>query len=89
MSTYIISFDIIDATKKAAFKEKMKSYGTYCPINANCWAIVTDKKATEIRDFLKTGLVNPDRIFVIRSGTEAAWTNAFADANSEWLKKRL
>ena len=89
MSTYIVSFDIDDAVRKAAFKEKLKSYATYCPINNHCWAIVTDKKAIEIRDFLKMALLATDRMFVIRSGTEAAWVNPFAEANTEWLKKYL
>jgi len=83
MSTYIVSFDIDDAVRKAAFKEKLKSYATYCPINNHCWAIVTDKKAIEM------ALLATDRMFVIRSGTEAAWVNPFAEANTEWLKKYL
>lgn len=89
MSTYIVSFEIKDPEKKVAVIGKLKAYGTYCPINEYCWAIVTEQKAVEIRDALKVGLEATDRLFVIRSGTEGAWLNAYGTGNTEWLKKHL
>jgi hypothetical protein len=89
MSTYIVSFEINDVSVRTKFEEKLKSYGVYCPINEFCWAIVTSKKATEIRDFLKPYLEVTDRIFVVRSGTESAWVNTYGEANNDWLKKHL
>jgi hypothetical protein len=50
---------------------------------------MSDKKAAEIRDDLKVALGNGDRIFVIRSGTEAAWLNAISQKHSDWLQKNL
>ncbi len=89
MPAYIVSFDIDDLVRKNAFKEKLKLYKVYCPINKHCWAIISDQKAAEIRDFLKTSLLPTDRIFVIRSGTEAAWSNSYGPEYSDWLKKHL
>ena len=89
MSTYIVAFEVDDATRKYNLKEKLKTYGTYCPINDNCWAIVSEKTPVQIRDHLNEALINSDRIFVIRSGIYAAWRNAYGEKNDEWLKERL
>ncbi len=67
----------------------MRAYGAYCPINATCWALLTDKKAVDVRDDLEIALQKGDRLFVVRSGTEAAWRNAVSQAHSDWLKKNL
>jgi hypothetical protein len=50
---------------------------------------MTDKKATEIRDSLGRVMQSGERVFVIRSGTEAAWRNSYGEKNNEWLKKNL
>jgi hypothetical protein len=49
---------------------------------------VTEKTAVQLRDYLSQDNSGA-RIFVVRSGTEAAWINTYGDKNSEWLKKYL
>jgi hypothetical protein len=89
MYCYIVAFEVKDPVKLASLKEGMKTYGTYCPINATTWAIVSSTSAVEIRDRL-TNLLDPtDRFFVVRSGVEAAWKNPYGIGNTEWLKKNL
>lgn len=89
MTTYIVTFEIKDAVRKNKVKEKLKEFGSYCPINDNCWAIRSEKKAPEVRDFITTVMLSEDRIFIVRSGTEAAWRNSYGNEHSEWLKKHL
>ena len=89
MACYIITFEIKDSAKLSGLKEALMSYGGYCPLNATSWAILTEKKAAEIRDHLRSKIGPNDRIFVIRSGSEGAWFNAYGNDNSEWLKKNL
>ncbi|KRG37321.1 hypothetical protein ARC63_19970 [Stenotrophomonas geniculata ATCC 19374 = JCM 13324] len=89
MACFIVSFEVKDPQTVLDLREKLKSYKTYCPITATCWAIVADQKAAEIRDELGEILKPGDRIFVLRSGTEGAWKNTYGKANSEWLKKHL
>lgn len=89
MTTYIITFEVNDSTRESALKEKLKQYGNYCPIHDNCWAIVSEQTPVQIREFLDEVLAEQDRIFVIRSGTNAAWRNTYGEKNSEWLKERL
>ncbi|MCF6129074.1 hypothetical protein L1S35_05265 [Flavobacterium sp. AS60] len=89
MTTYIVTFEINDPTRRAQVKEKLKEFNLYCPIHDNAWAIKSDKKATEVRDFISPLLTAADRIFVIRTGTVAAWKNTYATENSDWLKKHL
>lgn len=87
--TYIVTFEVNDPSRKEQLKEQLKKYGAYCPIHDNCWAIVTDQTAVQVREFVGAVLNADDRIFVIRSGAEAAWRNTYGDKNSEWLKEHL
>lgn len=89
MTCYIVSFEVQNEATRNKIRERLKTFGGYCPINNTCWAITTDKKASEVRDTIAEVLVSGDRLFVIRSGTEAAWRNAYGEKNSEWLKKNL
>jgi hypothetical protein len=89
MACYIVSFETNSNVTSNNVKEKLKTYGTYCPITDNCWAIVTSNSAAQIRDLIIPVLGSQDRIFVIRSGSEAAWRNTYGTKNSEWLKENL
>ena len=87
MSTYIITYDLKNTRNYNELYEYIKSYGSWAHINESTWAIVADQSASEIRDQLKNHLETDDLIFVIRSGTEAAWTNVLC--SDKWLKKNL
>lgn len=89
MTTYIVTFEVIDIFRRNKVKERLKEFVYYCPIHDNAWAIRTEKKASEVRDFVTTVMTVTDRIFVIRTGTEAAWKNAYGTEHSDWLKKYL
>ena len=89
MSTYIVAFEVNNATRKDKLKDKLREYRNYCPINDNCWAVISEDTPVQIRDDLDKLLDYSDRIFVIRSGTYSAWTNAYGDKNTEWLKEHL
>jgi hypothetical protein len=89
MTCYIVSFQSDSAATRQKIRDLLKTYSIYCPINSTCWAIVTEKKATEIRDHVGEALGSEDRIFVVRSGTEAAWRNAISTKHTDWLKKNL
>ena len=89
MTTYIVTFEVNDDLKKNQIKEKLKQYSGYCPIHDNCWAVISDQSPAQILDFLNKDLSVSERIFVIRSGIAAAWTNPYGSKNSEWLKERL
>ena len=89
MRCYIVTFDTKSEETLKQIKDSLKSYNFYCPINRSCWAIKTDEPATQIRDKLTDLLDKNGRIFVIRSGTEAAWLNSFGDKHDKWLKDNL
>lgn len=87
--SYIVVFEPKSDEIRQRVKVALKSFGSYCPIDSNCWAVFTDKTSVEIRDIVAAALDPKDKLFVIRSGTEAAWRNPFDNSNSEWLKKYL
>lgn len=90
MACFVISYQIANPLNKLAFTGEIKlAYPAYCPIDDNCWAVLTDQTAVQVRDRLSPKLGTGDRMFVLRSGTEAAWINAYGQANTDWLKKNL
>ena len=89
MSTYIVAFEVDNNDRKVELKDKLKKYDGFCPINDNCWAIISNDTPVQIRENLKDSLELSDRIFVIRSGTASAWRNAYGDMHNEWLKENL
>lgn len=89
MTCYIVTFQTNSETSRDKVCERLKTYRAYCPIHNYCWAILTDKKAVDVRDYIAEVLGSDERVFVIRSGTEAAWRNSYGEKNSEWLKNNL
>lgn len=90
MTAYIITIETSSESVREKVRTQLKTYGGYCPILKDSWAISNAATSSvQIRDSL-TGLLDPnDRIFVIRSGTEAAWAKAYSKENSDWLMKNL
>ena len=89
-NTYIVTFEIASQDTITAIRDYLKTtYSTYCPIHKYCWAIITKHSAVEIRNDLSKLIQPSDRLFVIRSGTEAAWKNSYGEDHNKWLKKNL
>lgn len=65
----------------------IKQYHRWGKISKSAWAIVTDKTSEQIRDELRDFMDKNDRLMVVRSGKDAAWTNAFA--SDQWVKENL
>ena len=86
---YIVAFNVNSEESRNRVREELKKYSSYCPIHKYCWAIETDEKAITIRDKIKTVLQLEESVFVIRSGTEAAWYNSYGEKNNNWLKEKL
>ena len=86
-NTYIISYDMSQGGDYDELYKAIKEYGTWAHITESTWGIVTEEEATEIREYLSTYLPKGSRLFVIKSGTEAAWRNVIC--RNEWLKRHL
>ena len=88
MTTYIVTFEVNDISRKSSLEDKLQQFIDYRAIHGNCWAIVTDKEPIDIYNYLSTELTPSDRIFIIRSGTASVW-NSFDNETAQWLKERL
>ena len=86
---YIVTFSVNSEESRNKVREELKKYSSYCPIHKYCWAVETDEKSTTIRDKIKAVLQPEESVFVIRSGTEAAWYNSYGEKNNNWLKEKL
>ena len=89
MKCYIVTVETNTETSRDRVRNVLKESPGYCPIHHYCWAILTEDKAAEVRTKVQAVLDTSERIFVVRSGTEAAWFNAYGEKNTEWLKRNL
>lgn len=88
MACYIISYDLrAPGRDYEKVYEKIKSFGKWAKITESTWAVVSAKTASQIRDDLKVIVDANDRLFVVKSGVEAAWRNT--KCTSEWLRANL
>jgi len=89
MPCYLITYDVNRGTRRdydelyAAIKE----YGTWARVTESTWLVVTDDRATEVRDHLLSFMDDRDRLFVLKSGVAGAWHNV--RCRNEWLQKWL
>ena len=88
MPCYLISYDLRQPGRNYdALYAAIKAYKTWAHINESLWAVVTPASAVQIRDHLRQHVDANDRMFVIKSGVEAAWRLAMC--RDEWLKEHL
>ena len=87
MACYLITYDLRRTRNYEALYNGIKSYGTWGKINESTWVIASYQPATQIRDYLLNFVDSDDRLFVIKTTSEAAWQNAMAD--NQWLKNTL
>lgn len=86
-NSYIISYDMAEGGDYEALFEAIKAYGTWARITESTWAVVTEDGHKDIRDHLDNYLPEGSRLFVVKSGTAAAWRNVMG--RDKWLKKNI
>lgn len=84
---YIVSYDLVDPKNYDALRESIMSYDGWAHIADSTWAVVTGKSAADVRNDLAKSLDADDLLFVVKSGTEAAWQNV--KCHNRWLKEYL
>lgn len=86
--TYIIILEIAQKTNKDKAIEYLKTFTGWARITENSFAVRSkDLKAKEIRNELLKFKEEADRLFIIKSGVEAAWSNT--RAKNQWFKDNL
>ncbi|MDP1803381.1 MAG: hypothetical protein Q8L81_18605 [Bacteroidota bacterium] len=90
-TTYIITIEINDSRRRTDFKLFLKTIMTqgYCPIHENAIAVASNLSTSDIFDKIRHKTNSEDRVFIIRSGTEATWINGYGPEHTDWLKKNL
>lgn len=86
---YIVSYDLREGQDYDPLYKALKAYRTWAKITESTWAVVTEQTAVQVRDHLTTFIDADagDRLFVIKSGVEAAWRNV--RCSNQWLKRNL
>lgn len=88
MHCYIVLYDLCKPDRNYnRLYLQLRSYERWGRLTESAWAIVTKKAFDSIRDELRACIDDNDRLIVIRSGQQAAWTNVMA--SNEWLKDNL
>lgn len=85
---YIISYDLSNPSRNYdAIIKAIKQYPIWGRLTESTWAVVTKESVTSIRDTLMKFIDTNDKLIVIRSGKQAAWTRCLAD--TKWIKENL
>ena len=84
MHTYLISYDMALRGDYNTLYDAIQSYGAWARITDSTWAVLTEYSAPMIRDHLSEYLPDGSRLFVVRSGDEAAWQ--YVNCSNEWLE---
>ena len=88
MATYQVSYDLIAPGRNyQGLYDRLRQYPNWAKVTESNWIVVTGWTAAQIRDDLRVHLDANDRIFVLKSGIEAAWSNTICDNN--WLRENL
>jgi len=85
MQSYVVVYET--ASKANEFKDYLKGLSRWGRLTDNSWLVVTEKSAAQIRDDLAALKAPGDRVFVVRSGYVAAWSNT--RASNDWIKKNI
>lgn len=85
METYVVIIET--KNNRTALVSMIKAYTGWAKLTDDAWLVTSYQSASAIRDSLLKIKKPDDRIFVMRSGAIAAWSNVHA--SSEWIKKNI
>ena len=87
--TYIVTFSVLPTTQSYELLiSEIKSSKEWAKLNQQSYLVVSEEKATELRDRLRKHLVIGERLFVSKVSAPAAWSGASKDLTS-WIKEAL
>ena len=84
METYVISYDMSWGGDYNALHKAIQRYEAWAHITESTWVVLTEDSAQMIANHLSGYLPDRSRLFVVRSGDEAAWQDV--NCPSEWLQ---
>lgn len=88
MHCYIVLYDLCSPTQNYdKLYSLLRSYERWGRLTESAWAIVTTKLYIQVRDDIKQVLDKNDRLIVIKSGQQAAWTSVMA--TNDWVKENI
>lgn len=88
MATYLVIYDLISPGQDyKTVHEQIKTYKKWARPTESTWVVVTEKSAKEIRDHIKSHIDKNDRLLVVKSAGEGAWSNT--RCSNEWLRDNL
>ena len=85
----IFEFHQSNLYKLASFKDMIRKYGSFAFITNNSCIIWTNDTDVMVRDNLRSGIGQGDKIFVGNISAPAAWVNSISQEVTDYLMKNL
>ncbi len=90
MKTFLITYTLDSFDELyPIISEKIQSYPKWARISQYAWLIQTEEKAPDIRNDLKTSIVDRGSIFVIDVSSSAWATFAVSRNVTNWMKENI
>lgn len=87
--TYIITFSVLSTAQSYEMLiSEIKSSNEWAKLNPQCYLVMSDEKAPELRDRLRKHLLVGEQLFVAKVSAPAAWTGASKEL-TKWIKEAL
>ena len=85
---FIVVYDLCNPGQNyQELHNAIKGFPHWGKLTESAWAIVSDKSAANIRDFLRQFIDTNDRLLVVQSGCNAAWQNMLA--SNDWIRNNI
>jgi hypothetical protein len=85
----IFEFKEQDSNRTIELKNRIRKYKSFAFLTNNSCAIWTDKTASNVRDYLKSGLRSGDKLFVSSISAPAAWLTSISQEVTDYIHKNL
>lgn len=88
MATYVVSYDLTRPGQNYPGLTKYLDSLNGGRIQQSVWVVSTSLTASQLHDAVNQHLDKTDKLFVLKSGREAAWTG-LTPAWDKWLQDNL
>jgi hypothetical protein len=90
VTAYLVAYDLVDPDEDDYERliEHLKTYPNWAHVQKSVWVLVSSMSASTVREDIRRFIDMNDKLFVLKSGREAAWWPPGTELDG-WLEANL